>query len=501
MGSKKLALIFLICVILAFVAGMQYEKLEAPKTPANSSDTMFEYITQTFKDYYYYDITDDDIDLAFIAQMEAVINTYGALNEDPYTRLSSQSIYLMPSDQEKFVGVGIRYVFEDNLLRVTDVYFEGAAYQKLYPNDLIVGIILNEQKIYFEDLANEVAVTSYLSGDIGEEKKLIVLDPDGTERNVAIIYQEILTPTAYSIDLDEASIGYIKINQFSSYQEGVTEGTSKVFNEALLDLESSILDGSESSQTLILDLRNNPGGALTALSNEGFSGLIPGIVQQLLMKTNDPAFTMVDKYGNESLYHGGLSNEKPYNIVVLVNGRSASAAEVLAAALSENGGYLLYGEDTFGKGVYQNTRFLQQINEINYSLTYTEGEWFYKDHQNVSSNPLEVIPIENHGYLTIGTPIYLNELNQDDVSLDLIPFQEFLNIYYEEDLLEPLRTDGYFDLATKDLLMQFQTEFNLEVNGQLNIETARQIYDLYLSFINDYRFDIQLNRLIEIIKG
>ncbi|MDD3068180.1 MAG: hypothetical protein PHW37_04480, partial [Acholeplasmataceae bacterium] len=97
MGSKKLALIFLICVILAFVAGMQYEKLEAPKTPANSSDTMFEYITQTFKDYYYYDITDDDIDLAFIAQMEAVINTYGALNEDPYTRLSSQSIYLMPS--------------------------------------------------------------------------------------------------------------------------------------------------------------------------------------------------------------------------------------------------------------------------------------------------------------------------------------------------------------------------------------------------------------------
>ncbi|MDY0338481.1 MAG: S41 family peptidase, partial [Acholeplasmataceae bacterium] len=321
MGSKKLALIFLICVILAFVAGMQYEKLEAPKTPANSSDTMFEYITQTFKDYYYYDITDDDIDLAFIAQMEAVINTYGALNEDPYTRLSSQSIYLMPSDQEKFVGVGIRYVFEENLLRVTDVYFEGAAYQKLYPNDLIVGIILNEQKIYFEDLANEVAVTSYLSGDIGEEKKLIVLDPDGTERNVAIIYQEILTPTAYSIDLDEASIGYIKINQFSSYQEGVTEGTSKVFNEALLDLESSILDGSESSQTLILDLRNNPGGALTALSNEGFSGLIPGIVQQLLMKTNEPAFTMVDKYGNESLYQGGLSNEKPYNIVVLVNGR------------------------------------------------------------------------------------------------------------------------------------------------------------------------------------
>ena len=133
---------------------------------------MFEYITQSFKDYYYYDITDDDIDLAFIAQMEAVVNTYAELNNDPYTRLVAQSIYAMPSDQEKFVGIGIQYQTEDNNLRVTNVYLSGAAYQKLYPNDLIIGIELNSQKIYFKDLANSIAVSSYLSGDIGDEKKI-----------------------------------------------------------------------------------------------------------------------------------------------------------------------------------------------------------------------------------------------------------------------------------------------------------------------------------------
>lgn len=499
MGSKKLAIIFFVCVILAFVAGMQYQSLETPQTPGTNSDTMFEYITQTFKDYYLYEISSDEIDAAFIAQMEAVINTYGKLNDDPYTRLVSQSIYAMPTDQEKFVGIGLQFQFEENDLRVTNVYYQGAAVKKLYPNDLIVGIEINQQKIYFRDLENSLVVTSYLSGDLGEEKVFIVEDPDGNERIVHIVYQEVNTPTAYTLDLNENNIGYININQFSGYQEGITEGTSKVFNDALLALEDDILDGSNSNQTLIIDLRNNPGGALTALSNQGFSGLIPGIVQQLLVKTNEPAFSLTDKNGNQTLYYGGLSQEKNYNIVVLVNERSASASEVLAAALSENGGYKLYGEATFGKGVYQNTRFLERINDVNYSLTYTEGQWFYGNQKNVSSDPLEVILIENQGIKSIGVPVYQGLLSFDDVSSSLIPFQEFLNVYGKGNF--NLRIDGYFDEATEDAIMQFQTDYNLTMSGDLDLETAQKIYDLYLEFYHDYQYDEQLLSLIQIIKG
>ncbi|MBN2267847.1 MAG: S41 family peptidase [Acholeplasmataceae bacterium] len=499
MGSKKLAIIFFVCVILAFVAGMQYQSLEAPQTPETNSDTMFEYITQTFKDYYLYEISADEIDAAFISQMEAVINTYGKLNDDPYTRLVSQSIYAMPTDQEKFVGIGLQYQFEENDLRVTNVYYQGAAAKKIYPNDLIVGIEINQQKIYFKDLENSLVVTSYLSGDLGEEKAFIVEDPDGNERITVITYQEILTPTAYALDLNETNIGYININQFSGYQEGITEGTSKVFNDALLTLEDTILDGENSNQTLIVDLRNNPGGALTALSNQGFSGLIPGIVQQLLVKTDVPAFSLIDKSGNQTLYYGGLSQEKAYNIVILVNEGSASASEVLAAALSENGGYKLYGEATFGKGVYQNTRFLERINDVNYSLTYTEGQWFYGNQKNVSTDPLEVILIENQGIKSIGVPVYQGALSFDDVSPSLIPFQEFLNLYGEGDL--NLRIDGYFDQATEDAIFQFQTDYNLTISGDLDLETAQKIYDLYLEFYHDYQYDEQLLSLIEIIKG
>ena len=501
MGSKKLALIFLVCVILAFISGVQYQKLEAPQDPGSSSDTMFEYITQSFKDYYYYDITDDDIDLAFIAQMEAVVNTYAELNNDPYTRLVAQSIYAMPSDQEKFVGIGIQYQTEDNNLRVANVYLSGAAYQKLYPNDLIIGIELNSQKIYFKDLANSIAVSSYLSGDIGDEKRFIVLDPDLNEKIVIITYQEIFTPTAYALSLNEDSIGYIKIDQFSGFQDGVTEGTAKIFNDALLELEKTILDGTNENQTLILDLRDNPGGALTALTNTGFTGLIPGIVQQLLVKTSTPAFSMKNKNDSINLYYGGLTEAKPYEIVVLVNDRSASASEVLAASLSEVGGYMLYGEATYGKGVYQNTRFLQKINDINYSLTYTEGEWFYGDNKNVSTDPLEVVEIENKGYKSVLVPIYQEEIRLDDVSLSLIPFQQFLNVYYENELDVLLRCDGYLDLETKEAITLFQTEHNLLISGTLTMETAHKIYDLYLTYLNDWTYDHQLLTLIETIKG
>ena len=498
MGSKKLALIFLVCVILAFISGMQFQRLEPPTEPGTQSDTMFEYITQTFKDYYYYDITDDEINQAFIAQMEAVVSTYGALNNDPYTRLVAQSIHSVPMDQEKFIGIGIQFQYEEKNLLVTNVYFQGPAYQKLYPNDLIIGLVINGQNMYFDELSNTSVVSSYLSGDLHEVKSFIVLNPDQEEVIVDITYEEILTPTAYSLDLNEASIGYIKIEQFSSFQEGVTEGTSKVFNDALLLLEASILDGSNDDQTLIIDLRNNPGGALSALSNTGFRGLIPGIVQQLLVKTDQPAFSMVNRLGEISSYDGGLTKEKPYEIVVLVNGRSASASEVLAATLSEVGGYELYGEPTFGKNVYQNTRFLQNINDINYSLTYTEGVWLYGDSKSVSTDPLPVNLIENHGYKTIGVPIYLELLERDDVSLSLIPFQEFLNVYYPNEFI---RTDGYFDLETENQIKNFQVEHGLVAHGIIDLQTAHKIYDLYLSFLNDWHYDQQLLTLIDTIKG
>lgn len=86
MVSKKLGIMFLAGVILAFFAGFFAERI-LPSSPASNSSDMFEYIIESFDNYYYYDIDNEEVHDAFIASMEATINTIAEKNGDPYTRL------------------------------------------------------------------------------------------------------------------------------------------------------------------------------------------------------------------------------------------------------------------------------------------------------------------------------------------------------------------------------------------------------------------------------
>ncbi|MFH0767898.1 MAG: S41 family peptidase, partial [Bacillota bacterium] len=379
MASKKLGILFLGSVILAFLAGYFSSQI-LPSFPVGSGSDVFEDITESFENFYYYDIDDAEIQDAFIASMEATINSYAEANNDPYTRLVATPLSATPSGDEMFIGIGISFVMEDFNLRVAYVYPGGAAEDILYPNDLIIGIVINNESFYFNTMDSKTEVMMYLSGSLDDTKTFIVLDPDSNEYTIDLTYIEIPTPTAYMLDLGETDIAYIKITQFSGYVEDVSVGTSKVFSDILNDLEESTLSIDSNTKTLIIDLRDNPGGALTALHNADDSKMIPGITQQLLIKNIEvPLFQMIPKSGDIRNFYGNLSSPKPYDIAVLVNDHSASAAEVLAAVLNTYGGYPLYGTLTYGKGVYQNTLHLKDINDIRYSLVYTEGEWFYND--------------------------------------------------------------------------------------------------------------------------
>jgi carboxyl-terminal processing protease len=314
---------------------------------------------------------------------------------------------------------------------------------------------------------------------------------------ISITYERIETPSAFTIDLEEDDIAYLRIARFNEFLSQDSLGTSKIFSDIILELEQTMLLTNPESKTLIIDLRDNPGGALSALHNQGVDGVIPGIVQQLLVRQNDlSVFSMMPKNGREQSFYGGLTQPKPYQIKVLVNQNSASAAEVLAAALHINGGYEIYGEPTFGKGVYQNQIRLIDYKDIRYSLVYTEGEWFYNGGKNVSDNPIPVTIINQEGLVTTRLPIYHGLLKHNDVDLNLINYQKWFNVYFDLSL----RVDGYFDLGTLDAVIMFQEAFDLTVNGEINKETARQIHDVHVRAQLDRSQDIQLNRLINMIK-
>jgi carboxyl-terminal processing protease len=496
MGTKRIGWIFLLGILLAFFAGFQVQTFFVDNEPEPFVDVYTE-ITEALDRYYLYDLSDDEKEAAFIAQLESIVKSYAESNDDPYTRLSAQPVNLAPTNAESYVGIGVTIEQIIPELRVLEVVYEGPSYQKLYPNDLIVGVMQNDEKLYFDTLEANQLPTSYLAGSLGQTKTLLVVDPEGVERNVEITYEEILTPTASATTIAN-DIGYIKIREFSSYIKDVSEGTAKVFNDALNTLEENIL--LDETDTLIIDLRDNPGGALTALHNENQSSLIPGITQQLLVRDVErPLFSMINQSGIKTDYLGGLTTPKAYDIKVLVNENSASASEVLAAALNTIGGYELYGNYTFGKDVYQNTTLLTTINTMSYYLTYTEGNWVYNGDQKVGEFPLDVEVVEQSGFHAIDYLFYEEELGLDDVSLSLIEFQQFLNAYFELEGALKIREDGYFDQLTEDYLSMFQVEQSLSNTKRLDLETARLMHDLLKVYQNDLDEDVQLQTVLGLI--
>ncbi|BCR36333.1 S41 family peptidase [Mariniplasma anaerobium] len=498
MENRKIGILFFASVLLAFFAGYQVQTFLVTNEPEPFLDVYAE-ITEALDRYYYYDLEQGEKDAAFVAQMEAIVNSYAEQNNDPYTRLSAAALNVAPTGDESYVGLGITITTQDNGLRVEDVLFQGPSFTKLYPNDLIIGVMDQTTAIYFEDLDDSTLWTSYLAGEVDEVKSLIVLQPNLNEVTIDITYEEILTPTAYAKSID-ADIAYIKITEFSGYIQDVTEGTAKVFSDVLNSLEDDILV--DETDTLILDLRNNPGGSLTALHNQGSQGLIPGITQQLLIRNVEtPLFSMINKINLQEDYLGGLSVAKPYDIKVLVNEHSASAAEVLAAALSVNGGYELYGNYTYGKDVYQNTVLLETINTIRYYLTYTEGNWLYDGDKKVSEYPLDVNLIEQTGYLGLSNLYFDGDLSIDDVSAYLVRFQEFLNVYFELDGISMIRTDGYFDQTTEDYILLFQQEQSLLQTSILDMQTANHMFNLLKTYQQDLTYDNQVEQVIDLIRS
>lgn len=497
MVSKKLGILFLAGVVLAFFAGFFAERI-LPSSPQSNTGDMFEYIIESFDNYYYYDIDDEEVHDAFISAMEATINKIAEDNNDPYTRLLATPLASGATDDEKFIGIGISFLFEENNLRVGYVYPQGSAHLKLYPYDLVIGIKQEEDIIYFNDLSDSDDVLEIISGSIDETKEFVVKNPDGLETIVSITYKEISTPTAHSKDLGETNIAYLKIERFAGSSEA-TPGTAQVFQNTLNALEQTILQGE--NKTLILDLRDNPGGALTALHNQGVSSLLPGITQQLLTRNLEkPLFTMIPKTGTVEAFYGALAQKKPYDIKVLVNEHSASAAEVLAASLQTEGGYELYGRTTYGKGVYQNQVRLKDIKGIRYYLVFTEGKWFYDGDKNVSDTPLVVSEIEKSGIKSIDMPVYEGEMTYDHVYEALAKYQAFFNVYYDLEGLDALRTDGYFDIKTRDIIFQFNIEH--EISGQvLGLLTARKIHEIYMDDLFDLAKDDELQTLIQMIKN
>ncbi|HKY47772.1 MAG TPA: S41 family peptidase [Acidimicrobiia bacterium] len=173
-----------------------------------------------------------------------------------------------------------------------------------------------------------------------DEVTATVRGPAGTDvtitvRRGAVLVDITVTREALIIPVVETDVvgmvGYLKLNVF-------TDTSDRQLHAALVELLDSGID------RLVLDLRDNPGGALDATVNIASEFLSGGVV----VRTQAP-----DEDTDYPVEFGGIATDADLEIVVLVNRGSASASEVLSAALQERDRALIIGENTFGKNTVQ----------------------------------------------------------------------------------------------------------------------------------------------------
>lgn len=253
-----------------------------------------------------------------------------ALLDDPYTRFMDPQEYnnMRVETSGELTGVGIQISQEEEtneIVVVSPIEDTPAAEAGLRSQDVIIAI--DGEVTEGMDLDDAV---SRIRGRVGSAVTLTI------RRDEEIIDFELIRarieihPVRYSVrDSSEGSVGYIRLTQFSG-------NAAEEMRDAIEDLESQNVVG------YILDLRSNPGGLLFASIEIARMWLDDGVIVSTVNRQG-----IVD----EEAANSRALTDKP--LVVLVDGGSASASEILSGALQDNDRAQLVGTKTFGKGLVQ----------------------------------------------------------------------------------------------------------------------------------------------------
>ena len=247
--------------------------------------------------------------------------------DDPHSIYLDPKMYeLMRSHTEgSFGGVGIVMGFKDNKITVISV-MEGT------PSEA-AGIKTGDEIIAVDGVpTSEIEpeeVVLRIRGEIDTEVTLRIRRAGEEDRDYVVRRATIQVHTVAGEMLpDTDGIGYIRIASFS-------EHTADEFKDAYHALEKDGVKG------MIIDLRENPGGLVTSCV---------AIANMVVPK--GPVVSVVQKDGTREEYESDLSEGK-YPLVVLIDGNSASASEILAGALQDTGAATIVGQTSYGKGSVQ----------------------------------------------------------------------------------------------------------------------------------------------------
>ena len=246
--------------------------------------------------------------------------------DDPHSIYLGPEMYktLIEHTEGTFGGIGVVMGFKNHKVTIISV-MDGTPGEAagLKANDEIKAV---DGTAVTEIQPEEVAL--HIRGEVGTDVSLTIHREGEEDRDVTITRDNIQVRTAAGRMLETDGIGYIRIASFS-------ENTGKEFKEAYDSLVEQGMNG------LVIDLRENPGG-LVSTCVEIADLIVP----------KGPIVSVVRRDGSKEEYQSDLTESK-YPIVVLIDGNSASASEILSGALQDTEAGTLVGTKSYGKGSVQ----------------------------------------------------------------------------------------------------------------------------------------------------
>lgn len=420
----------------------------------------YEYISSNY-------VEDVDHDKIVEGAIKGMISTL----EDPYSVYMDEETVkqFTESLDSSFEGIGAEVSMQNGKVTIVAPFKDSPAEKAgLKPNDRVITID-NEPT---EGLDLYEAVLK-IRGKKGTYVTLGI-ERDGHSELIEIKVKRDKIPieTVYADKkkVNGKTIGIIEITSFS-------ENTAKDFEKELRSLEKEKIDG------LIIDVRGNPGGYLQSVED----------IAQLIIPNNKPFIQIEDREGNRQKTSSSLKHKKPYPIVGLIDEGSASASEILAAALKENAGYELVGATSFGKGTVQQTVKLGDGSE----LKLTMFKWLTPDGNWIHEKGIEpTINVRQPEFY------YTSPINVTDKPLQHDMYDEQIKsaqLMLEGLGFSPGRTDGYFSKQTEQAVLAFQKKHQLKATGKIDEQTASKLQEKILELIRSGEQDIQLQTALELI--
>ena len=454
---------FIVWIIVTAIvsAGVTYSVVQPLKESSVGNGDPFGKLRSTYdiiQEGYYKEIeTDKLVEGAIKGMVESLEDPYSVYMDVEQAKSFNENI------SSSFEGIGAE-VQESNgsIMIVSPIKGSPAERVGLKPKDIILKVD-NES---VEGLSVNEAVLK-IRGEKGTKVNLVVQRAGTGELTFTITRDTIPLETVYYEVIDD-NIGKIQITKFS-------ESTSEELANALTDLQNKHVKG------IILDLRQNPGGLMDQ-----------AIAMSELFVPNGKNIMQVEyKDGSKEVYKS--KNKAPIDLplTVIIDGGTASAGEIMAAALHQSAGFSLVGEKTFGKGTVQTANLFKDSS----SVKYTTAKWLTPDGSWIHEKGIEPdIKAKLPDYASLPFINPENVLQKGASTSEVDAAQKMLKALDYEEII----VNGYFDETTENVVEAFQKEHNLDVNGKITGETTMKLMELISNQIKEN--DTQLEKAISVLK-